>query len=436
MKKKITKTLIESESAPQNSKLLIWDETVSGFHVVIRPSGRKSFYAFYRLRNHKQQTVKLGDFPAMTVEEAREKCKALMNQAFDGVDPLAVIRERARLEEPDPAKNGTMRDLYAKYMAEHAIFKKPASRKNDVIYWERHILPRIGDKRVREVTRGDISAIHKGIGAELNRKGELMKTTANRVLEVLKKAFSLAEEWEWRPEGSNPGARIKKFKEQARNRYLTLQEAAALDKVLAKYLDAGYRERQVARLVLILLLVGGRKQEIRNARWEWVNLERGVLSLPDSKSNEPQDIQLPDKVLDILADIREDQRRNNRESDYIFDGHVRGQPLKDEGKHWDNIRAEAGLKDFRMHDLRHSFASYMAMATGSELMIQQSLRHADAKTSKRYTHMFNEPLRSAVNQTAGKIIEAMRGDKIVDFETAKQARRKANDRGQVSEQTA
>ena len=140
--------------------------------------------------------------------------------------------------------------------------------------------------------------------------------------------------------------------------------------------------------------------------------------------------------MDILADIREDQRRNNRESDYIFDGHVRGQPLKDEGKHWDNIRAEAGLKDFRMHDLRHSFASYMAMATGSELMIQQSLRHADAKTSKRYTHMFNEPLRSAVNQTAGKIIEAMRGDKIVDFETAKQARRKANDRGQVSEQTA
>lgn len=436
MKKKITKTLVESAATPQNSKLLIWDETVSGFHVVIRPSGRKSFYAFYRLRNHKQQTVKLGDFPAMTVEEAREKCKSLMNQAFDGVDPLAVIRERARLEEPDPAKNGTMRDLYAKYMSEHAIFKKPASRKNDVIYWERHILPRIGDKRVREVTRGDISAIHKGIGAELNRKGELMKTTANRVLEVLKKAFSLAEEWEWRPEGSNPGARIKKFKEQARNRYLTLQEAAALDKVLVKYLDAGYRERQVARLVLILLLVGGRKQEIRNARWEWVNLERGVLSLPDSKSNEPQDIQLPDKVLDILADIRDDQRRNNRESDYIFDGHVRGQPLKDEGRHWDNIRAEAGLKDFRMHDLRHSFASYMAMATGSELMIQQSLRHADAKTSKRYTHMFNEPLRSAVNQTAGKIIEAMRGDKIVDFETAKQAHRKANDRGQVSEQTA
>lgn len=418
MKIKITKSLIEGVAAPEKSELLIWDTLMPGFFATIRPSGRRSFYAYYRLRSKKQQKIKLGDFPAMTVEEAREKYKELTGQVFDGLDPLAVIRERAA-DMLDPAKSGTMRDLYAKYMAEHAIFKKPGSQKNDTIYWEKHILPRIGDKPVREVTRGDISAIHKGIAAETNRKGELMTTTANRVLEVLKKAFSLAEEWEWRPEGTNPGAKIKKFKERARKRYLTLEEAASLDRVLVEYLKSGYRERQVARLILILLLVGGRKNEIRHARWEWVHADRGVLSLPDSKSNEPQDIQLPDEVLGILIDIREDQEKNHRQSDFIFDGHVHGQPLKDEGKHWDNIRAKAGLKDFRMHDLRHSFASYMAMATGSELMIQQSLRHADAKTSKRYTHMFNAPLRTAVNQTANKIIEAMRNGKIVDFEAAK-----------------
>lgn len=434
MKTKITKSLIEGVDPPEKSRLFIWDTLIPGFYVLVRPSGRKSFYAFYRLRNKNQQTIKLGDFPAMTVEDAREKCKDLLNQAFNGFDPLAVIRERAA-DAADPAKSGTMRDLYAKYMAEHAIFKKPGSQKNDAIYWEKHILPRLGDKPVRDITRGDISAIHKGIAAETNRKGELMTVTANRVLEVLKKAFSLAEEWEWRPEGSNPGAKIKKFKERARKRYLTLDEAAALDRVLAKYLKSGYRERQVARLVLILLLVGGRKNEIRSARWEWVHAERGVLSLPDSKSNEPQDIQLPDEVLGILADIREDQKQNNRQSDFIFDGHVHGQSLRDEGKHWDNIRAEAGLKDFRMHDLRHSFASYMAMATGSELMIQQSLRHADAKTSKRYTHMFNAPLRSAVNQTANKIIEAMRNGKIVDFEEAKK-RQAVTDRGNSGERSA
>ena len=435
MKTKITKSLIEGAQALENSRLFIWDTILSGFHVIVRPSGRRSFYAFYRLRNHKQQTVKLGDFPAITVEEAREKYKELTSQAFDGLDPVAVIRERA-MDAEDLAKSATVRDLYDKYMAEHAIFKKPGSQKNDTIYWEKHILPRLGNKLVRNVTRGDISAVHKGIAAEVNRKGELMTVTANRVLEVLKKAFSLAEEWEWRPEGTNPGAKIKKFKERTRKRYLTIEEAAELDRVLIKYLKSGYRERQVARLVLILLLVGGRKKEIRHARWEWVHADRGVLSLPDSKSNEPQDIQLPDEVLGILDDIREDQRANNRQSDFIFDGHIHGQPLKDEGKHWDNIRAEAGLKDFRMHDLRHSFASYMAIATGSELMIQQSLRHADAKTSKRYTHMFNAPLRTAVNQTANKIIEAMRNGKIVDFEAAKRKQSTFTVRGSSEECSA
>lgn len=435
MKTKITKSLIEGAKPLENSRLFIWDTILPGFHVIVRPSGRRSFYAFYRLRSHKQQTVKLGDFPAMTVEEAREKYKELTSQAFDGLDPVAVIRERAMSAE-DLVKSATVRDLYDKYMAEHAIFKKSGSQKNDIIYWEKHILPRIGNKLVRNVTRGDISAIHKGIASEVNRKGELMTVTANRVLEVLKKAFSLAEEWEWRPEGTNPGAKIKKFKERTRKRYLTIEEAAELDRVLVKYLKSGYRERQVARLVLILLLVGGRKKEIRHARWEWVHADRGVLSLPDSKSNEPQDIQLPDEVLGILDDIREDQRLNNRQSDFIFDGHIHGQPLKDEGKHWDNIRAEAGLKDFRMHDLRHSFASYMAMATGSELMIQQSLRHADAKTSKRYTHMFNAPLRTAVNQTANKIIEAMRNGKIVDFEAAKRKQSTFTARGSSEEYSA
>ena len=79
--------------------------------------------------------------------------------------------------------------------------KKPSSAANDVIYWERHILPRLGSKTVRSVTRGDITSVHNSISQEVNSKGQLKTTTANRVLEVLKKAFNLAEDWEWRSEG-------------------------------------------------------------------------------------------------------------------------------------------------------------------------------------------------------------------------------------------
>lgn len=421
MKAKITKSFIEGIETPEKSELLVWDTIFPGFYLAVRPSGRKSFYAFYRLRNHKQQKIKLGDFPIMTAEEARDKYKELTNQVFDGLNPVAIIRERAKIEEFDLSRNGLIIDLYEKYMTEHAIYKKPRSRDNDRLYWNKHIIPIIGNKEVRSVTVGDISSIHKGISQEIGRGGILKTTTANRVLEVLKKAFTLAEEWEWRPEGSNPCRKIKKFKEKARRRYLGIDEAGKLGGVLQKYLALGYRERQIARLVLLLIYTGARRSEILTAKWSYVCPERFVLAIPDSKSNEPQDIQLPSEAFDILEDIRLDQEQNKRQGEYIFDGHVKGQPLKDEGNHWDKIRFDAGLNDFRMHDLRHSFASFMAITTGSQIMIQRTLRHADQKTSERYTHLFNDPVRLAVNQTASKIKKALNG-KVINFDEAKKLR--------------
>lgn len=431
MKTKITKSLIESTKPLESSRLFIWDTILSGFHVIVRPSGRKSFYAFYRLRNHKQQTVKLGDFPAMTVEAAREKYKELTGQAFDGLDPVAIIRERA-MDADDLAKSATVRDLHDKYMAEHAIHKKASSVQNDVGYWKNHILPYIGDKQVRRVTRGDISYIHNTIAQKKNRKGELMTVTANRVLEVLNKAFNLAEVWEWRPEGTNPCRQIKDFAEKKRRRYLAAEECVSLYNVLLEYLKAeNYHQRQVANLIMLLLFTGARKNEMMRAKWSYIVPERSVMALPDTKSNEPQDIQLSIEVLEILKRIHDDQQKNGRSGEYIFDGHIIGQPLKDEGKHWDNIRAKARLKDFCLHDLRHSFASFMAVTTGSKIMIQQSLRHADPSTSDRYTHLINDPLCVAVGQTTSKIQDVMHGNKIVNFEDAKRRQMEVIARGLV-----
>lgn len=431
MKTKITKSLIEGTKAADGSDLIIWDTILSGFFAVIRPSGRRSFYAIYRLRNHKQQKVKLGDFPAMTVEAAREKYKELTGQAFDGLDPVAIIRERA-MDADDLSKSAKVRDLYNKYMAEHAIHKKASSVQNDTGYWNNHILPYIGDKLVRRVTRGDISYIHNTVAQKKNRKGELMTVTANRVLEVLNKAFNLAEVWEWRPEGTNPCRQIKDFAEKKRRRYLAAEECVSLYNVLLEYLKAeNYHQRQVANLVMLLLFTGARKNEMMRAKWSYIVPERGVMALPDTKSNEPQDVQLSIEVLEILKRIHDDQQKNGRPGEYIFDGHIIGQPLKDEGRHWDNIRAEAKLKDFCLHDLRHSFASFMAVTTGSKIMIQQSLRHADPSTSDRYTHLINDPLRVAVGQTTSKIQDVMHGNKIVNFEDAKRRQMEVIARGLV-----
>lgn len=419
MKIKIIKSVVDAAEPLECKDLLIWDSVLSGFFVRVRPSGRKSFWAYYRLRDNRQQKIKIGDYPAMTCEAAREKFRDLSNQVFEGHNPLEEIRERARVEYA-AERDATVQELYEKYMTDHAIFKKPSSRLNDIGYWRNYILPALASKRVRDVTTGDISGVHKKIGSQIGKRGDLMTTTANRVLEVMKKAFNLAEEWQWRDQGTNPCNRIKKFKERARRRYLTFDEARRLGSVIQSYVESdSYRKRQIARFILLLVYTGARKSEILSARWSWVDRSRGVLALPDTKSNEPQDIQLPDEALSLLDDIKADQSRQGKiGSLYIFDGRLASQPLKDEGNHWNEIRSEAGLSDFRLHDLRHSFASFMAMATGSELMIQRSLRHADAKTSQRYTHLFNDPLRAAVQETADRVRSALNGD-VVDFATVR-----------------
>ena len=310
MKIKFNKSALEELKPLENKDFLVWDTILPGLFVRVRPSGRKGFYAVYRLRNHKQQKIKLGDFPVITVEDAREKFRELTNSAFDGFDPVKQIKDRAAAEL-DPAVSGTVEDLYKKYMAEHAIHKKTSSAANDVIYWERHILPRLGQKAVRSVTRGDISAVHNAIGQEVNSKGQLKTTTANRVLEVLKKAFNLAEDWEWRPEGSNPCRKVKKFAERPRRRYLSMQECINLYQVLSDYLkDERYRARPIAHLVLLLLYTGGRRGEIITAKWSYVVPERCVLALPDTKANRPQDIQLSNEALEVLEWIRADQQKN------------------------------------------------------------------------------------------------------------------------------
>ena len=202
-----------------------------------------------------------------------------------------------------------------------------------------------------------------------------------------------------------------------------MSECVSLYGVLSNYLtDERYRARQVAYLVFLLLYTGGRRGEIITAKWKYLVPERGVLALPDTKANRPQDVQLGNEALEVLSWIRADQEKNGYSGEYIFDGHVKGQPLKDEGDHWDNIRLKAGLIDFRMHDLRHSFASFMAMTTGSQVMIKEALRHSDAKTSERYTHMFNDPLRLAVNQTTAKLREVMSKGKVVSIDEARRAK--------------
>ena len=150
----------------------------------------------------------------------------------------------------------------------------------------------------------------------------------------------------------------------------------------------------------MLVLTGARKSEILTLRWEYVDTERGCLRLPDSKTG-AKVIPLGAAALETLSEIPRIEG-----NPYVVPG-LEGRHFVGLQKTWEHMRKRAGIKDARLHDLRHSFAS-VAVAGGDSLyLIGKVLGHQQARTTERYAHLADDPLKAVADKTAGQIAAAM-----------------------------
>lgn len=151
------------------------------------------------------------------------------------------------------------------------------------------------------------------------------------------------------------------------------------------------QNRNVAALTLrLLLLTGARKSEILKARWENINVEQGILTVPLSKSGKPRHIALSRAALAVIAEIP-----HGLGDTWLFTSNATGKPLPDIYLFWDKLRREIGLVDVRIHDLRHSFASLLVNCGHSLYEVQKTLGHGDSRTTMRYAHLGQESLLAA-----------------------------------------
>jgi integrase len=220
---------------------------------------------------------------------------------------------------------------------------------------------------------------------------------ANRCLALLSKMMNLAEQWGERPDGSNPCRHVEKYRESKRDRFLSVAELARLG---AACKQDGAIGPSFLALVRLLIFTGARLSEIQKAQWDWVDFESSVLRLPDSKTG-AKTIMLPAPALDVLARI--DRVNGNP---YIIAGEG-NRYLVNVWKQWATLRELAELKDIRLHDLRHSFASIGAAGGMSLNIIGGLLGHRQTQTTSRYAHLANDPLKAAANQIAGTIAATM-----------------------------
>jgi integrase len=232
------------------------------------------------------------------------------------------------------------------------------------------------------VTHADCDQLHRDIAAAHPYR-------ANRVIEVLRKAMNLAVRWGWRPD--NPAIGVHRSPEEGRERYLTRDEITRLVSTVTSH-----PEHASATAIYLMLLTGCRRGEALSARWSEFDLIGATWTKPSAHTKQRK---LHRAVLSRQAVALLQTWRATSNGEFLFPGHT-GKPLTDVKRTWNAIRRDAVLGDVRLHDLRHTYASFLASSGHSLLTIGKMLGHTQAQTTSRYAHLFDDPLREAAESVA------------------------------------
>ena len=359
---------------------VFWDRDLPGFGIRVYPSGRKFYLAQSRGPGGIRR-ASLGEHGDLTAEQARRRARAAIGRIKRGEDPVPG-------REPEAAP--TVADLAERFMEAHASVNCNAHTRHSYRSALRnHILPALGPKAVSEVRRADAEALHYALRATPRQ--------ANRVLMVLSKMFSLAEDWGLAQAGGNPCRFVVRYREGMRERYLTEDEFRRVGQALCELERESPMRARAAAALRLLMLTGCRLTEILTLRWDDIDRTTREIRLRDAKTGARMVVLTP-AALRVLTEMRRIPR-----SPWVFAGNAPDTHLVSLSKPWQRVRARAGIADVRIHDLRHSYAS-RALALGEGLtMIGRLLGHADPGSTARYAHLARDTERVAVARVGGSI---------------------------------
>lgn len=411
-KAKLTKRVVDTFACPlESARVTLFDIELVGFHLEAMRTGRK-FYRFKWKLNGKQGRETLGEHGVITVEQARARAISMRGKIYDGEIPAdtratqAAARLRAiRLD-----------DLIEKWLTDGrpaAPSKRESSWETDARKLRSHIVPLLGAKMAGAVTRADIENAQRMIAEGKTANDSRTKARGRSILRggegIARSAvMSLSACFSWALNNGiiddNPCLRVKKPKPRKLERFLTRGEATHLLDVLTEVELRGTLDSLFADMVRLLLLTGARKSEIQDLQWSEVDFERRLIRLPRERSKTGEKyIPLSDTALSILKSrknatsprsqrLQKPDQRAMRQARYVFPSRRGEGPAQGLQKAWERTRLQANLDDVRLHDLRHSFASFAAANGASLFLIGKALGHTQSQTTERYAHLRDDPL--------------------------------------------
>jgi integrase len=368
----------------------LWDSMVKGFALKVTPRGTKTYLFEYKDDRRKTRRVTIGHHGVITAEQARDKAKVLAAEVDLGGNPAA--------ERSDRKSAVTVSALAEQWIEEHVAARRKAKTLHDYRGWlDRHILPLIGSMRVPEVRSRDIENVVRSLSDR--------PTTANRVLAVISSMFTFAIRQHIVRD--NPARGIERYEEARRTRHLSPEELNQLGIVLRKAEKRGDNQAGIDA-VRILLLTGMRRSEVETLEWKFVDRKSNEIRLPDSKSGE-KTVPVGQSAIDLLEVIRarQEQEGTYSESGFVIPG--RKHHLVGLSKMWRKWRSEAGIKDVRVHDLRHTYGSFGASGGTPLFVISGVLGHKSTATTERYAHLQPNPAKTAADSISSTIGTALTG---------------------------
>lgn len=397
-----------------NRAIIAYDSELKGFGIRVAPSGSRGWFVEYRPGAGGRRVTKRRMYfggREFTPEEARQAAKEILASVALGKDPAAVRR--------DERKSETFREFAERYLRDEAEAKlKPGTVTNYRICVRKHANPEIGATKLNRISTADIARIHSKVG-------QTRPMTANRIVECISSIFRYAATCNVVPVGHNPTKGIRAFRESRRERFLNSDELARLGRAIREAETVGTpydvdetkptskhapkpENRRIkidaytAAALRLLILTGARLREILHLKWEYVDFQRGLLLLPDSKTGRKA-IVLNAPALAVLRSLAQ-------KGQYAICSEQEDKPRADLNRPWRTISARAGLQGVRIHDLRHTHASIGAGAGLGLPIIGKLLGHTQASTTQRYAHLDSDPLQKASDKIAASIVIAMGDD--------------------------
>lgn len=406
---RLTKSAIDRAQS-EATDYFLWDGELKGFGLKVAKGGRKSYVCKYRVgngRNAPTRRMTIGAHGSpWTVEHARSEARKILGRAANGEDPAK--------EKQDEKRQLTVAQLCDLYFEHGVASKKASTLATDKGRIERHIKPLLGRKKVPSITRSDIKRFMQdvangktAIDVKTGTRGRAIvrggKGTASRTVGLLGGIFSYAIDCGLIE--INPVRGVKRFPDKKGERYLSHNELNALGQSLRDSAEKGLNTYAIA-IIKLLIFTGARKGEIEALQWCEVDLEGRYLRLADSKTGQ-KIIPLNLAALEILKGVPKVFGQ-----DYVFPALGGMNYYKGATKVWTIVRDMADLKDVRLHDLRHSFAS-LAVSDGASLpIIGALLGHADSATTQRYAHLHDDPLREASEAVGDQITAIFENEKV------------------------